>query len=78
MIDELEFWGVDSSSGKANAEALAAAEQSEPATLPEIVRDVQAAGHCAECGKSLANHKTITLHEGKPYCSCCFNPGAGS
>lgn len=52
---------------------------SEPKELPpSIVRDVQAAGHCAECGKSLATQKTITVHAGKPYCACCFNPGAGS
>ena len=73
MIDELEFWGVDSSSGNANAEALRAAEESEPATLPEIVRDIQAAGHCAECGKSLAGEVTTHTHRGNRYCSGCFN-----
>lgn len=58
--------------------ALAAAEQSEPVALPEIVRDVQSGWTCSECGKGLAGQKTVTMHEGKPYCSFCFNPGAGS
>lgn len=49
MIDELEFWGVDSSSGKANAEALAAAEQSEPPVLPEMHRLEPCL--CPECNK---------------------------
>lgn len=34
MIDEIEFWGLDSSSGQANADALRQAEESEPAHLP--------------------------------------------
>ncbi len=80
MNTNSEFWPYEVAPFPVSedAEALRVAEESGQVTVPEIVRDVQAAGHCAECGESLAKFKTITMHEGKPYCPCCFNPGAGS
>lgn len=72
MIDELEFWGVDSSSGNANADAMRAAEESEPRELPPVD------GRCSDCRKPLAQFTTIHVHLGKPYCPSCYNAEAGS